>query len=342
MRTVICNFDLGNWAWTDCLRRGTVAVMDDIRVHDFFLAGDRDGYVRAARKYLHAPGEPPVNVAVASRWYGLSKLLFETDGDLWIHKDGDRLWWTMSTGAEPSHEVVDEPEPRFGGKVRSHLYHKPSTGWSDRSRTGAALRWSALHPKAQDFLATQATFMTLQPGNSAYARALVDGADLSPWHDRPDWVTRKARARRQHETVFDARRRTIARVAMTVMGTVAASGKASVVTRKDKECRFPFQAALEAYIAGLMEANEMTCALTGLEMQLDDGEDDALRVSLDRIDSDGHYEPGNLQLVCRFANRWKGDQPDGEFRRLMAMVRAAEDEPSPGYDGEGRPPEPAR
>lgn len=332
MRTVVCNFGLENWAWPECLRRGTITVMDDVRVHDFYLAGDREGYIRAAQKHLHAPGNPPVNRAVASRWYGLNSLLFETDGDLWLHKDGDRLWWTTSTGAEPSHEIVDEPKPRFGGKVRAHLYQKPCTGWSDRSRTGASLRWGAIHPKAQDFPATQGTFMTLRPDNALYAQTLVDGGDLSAWHRRPEWIREQGKAKRQAGKIFDARGRTIVRIAMTVTAAVAASGSTSLVTKKAKEFRFPSQVALEAHIAELMEANEMTCALTGLQMQLDDGDDDALRVSLDRIDSDGHYERGNLQLVCKFANRWKGDQVDAEFRRLIGLIRNVELGPADGAE----------
>ncbi len=128
MRTAVCNFGLENWAWPECLRRGTVMVIDDVRTHDFYLPGDREGYIRAAQTHPRAPGGPPVNRAVASRWYDLNTQLLETDGDLWLHKDGDRLWWTISTGAEPSHEVVDEPKSRFGGKVRAHLYQKPFTG----------------------------------------------------------------------------------------------------------------------------------------------------------------------------------------------------------------------
>lgn len=45
------------------------------------------------------------------------------------------------------------------------------------------------------------------------------------------------------------------------------------------------------------------------------------RASLDRIDSDGHYEKGNLQLVCRFINFWKQAADDQEFRPLINFVR---------------------
>ncbi|WP_299844379.1 hypothetical protein [uncultured Jannaschia sp.] len=43
--------------------------------------------------------------------------------------------------------------------------------------------------------------------------------------------------------------------------------------------------------------------------------------SADRIDSSGHYEEANLQLVCRFINFWKQATPDDEFRRLIGIVR---------------------
>ena len=65
------------------------------------------------------------------------------------------------------------------------------------------------------------------------------------------------------------------------------------------------------------------CALTGLPLGYggEDDEDPELRCSLDRIDSDGHYALGNLQVVCRFANRWKNDGSDVTFRRLIQRVR---------------------
>lgn len=47
-----------------------------------------------------------------------------------------------------------------------------------------------------------------------------------------------------------------------------------------------------------------------------------LSPSLDRIDSDAHHEAGNLQVVARFVNRWKSDDSDKNFRRLLALVRS--------------------
>jgi hypothetical protein len=50
--------------------------------------------------------------------------------------------------------------------------------------------------------------------------------------------------------------------------------------------------------------------------------DDALLCFLDRIDSSGHYLPGSLQVVCKFANRWKGAGDNGEFLRLMGVTKS--------------------
>ena len=72
----------------------------------------------------------------------------------------------------------------------------------------------------------------------------------------------------------------------------------------------------------LYEAQEGLCAITDLPLQFRDGDELALRCSLDRIDSSGHYEPGNLQVVCCFINQWKSASVDAEFRRLIGVIRS--------------------
>jgi hypothetical protein len=51
--------------------------------------------------------------------------------------------------------------------------------------------------------------------------------------------------------------------------------------------------------------------------------DPEMLCSLDRIESSGHYERGNLQLVCRFINRWKSDGDVDEFRRLIKILQTS-------------------
>jgi hypothetical protein len=88
---------------------------------------------------------------------------------------------------------------------------------------------------------------------------------------------------------------------------------------KNKDLRLSKE-ALIVHLKELLEETGHRCAITGLVLQAD-GPDDQLRPSLDRIDSNGHYEAGNLQVVARFINFWKQAIPNAEFRRQLAMVR---------------------
>ena len=89
---------------------------------------------------------------------------------------------------------------------------------------------------------------------------------------------------------------------------------------KNKELRLSKEALIDFLTKLLNEAGHK-CAIIGLLLQ-PQSSDRELRPSLDRIDSEGHYEVGNLQVVARFINFWKQSTPDAEFRRLLALVRA--------------------
>ncbi|UTH46501.1 hypothetical protein [Loktanella salsilacus] len=90
-------------------------------------------------------------------------------------------------------------------------------------------------------------------------------------------------------------------------------------TIKNKDLRMSKEALLK-HLIELLDLTGDRCAITGLILKFD-GSNDQLHPSLDRIDSNGHYETGNMQVVARFINRWKSDTPDIEFRRLLAMIR---------------------
>ena len=106
----------------------------------------------------------------------------------------------------------------------------------------------------------------------------------------------------------------------------AAVGPPTEKVPKLKELRMTRQ-QLEAHIKQLLVKQQGVCALTGIPLQYrGEQTDDQLLPSLDRIDSDGHYESGNLQIVCRFINFWKGSTDNEEFSRLLRLVRFEEDE----------------
>jgi hypothetical protein len=90
-------------------------------------------------------------------------------------------------------------------------------------------------------------------------------------------------------------------------------------TVKNKDLRLSKKALIE-HLNDLLNQTDDRCAITGLLLEFE-GSDVQLRPSLDRIDSNAHYEIGNLQVVARFINFWKRDTEDTEFRRLIALVR---------------------
>lgn len=322
MKVFIANFGQSNYLWPDCLARGTVATFDSEQIHKFWLAGDRKGYIEYALANMKTVrGETPTR-PVASRWYGLMDVISDTSGDLWIHREKEQLWWTVSRDLPVESERKAASGRERNGDVVFEL-HKPSDPWSDRSRKGAQLSWAGLHPKARDFLFTEGTLQQLSPEYADYAQALINGDDLSPWHDLPVWRAKVERTKRNPGISYNARQKAVWRMADTVRQTVAqANGQQVLRTLKNKLCGFSNEELL-AYIDGLITAQDGVCALTGLALQYDgDADDPAMLASLDRIDSGGHYVADNLQVVCRFVNRWKSDAQDEEFRRLLSLVRA--------------------
>jgi hypothetical protein len=186
------------------------------------------------------------------------------------------------------------------------------------------LEWWKIHPKARQFLVTKGTFQQLSEDNAAYAQALIDGEELSAWHSNSDWRAKETPSYKQAVQInpFEQSAR---RMADTAWQTVEQSGQVSLAVKKTKRGLFATKRDLELYVLKLTEAQKGLCALTGIVMSRDAIEDDAeLRCSLDRIDSSGHYEEGNLQVVCQFVNRWKGASDNDAFRRLIERIRTNE------------------
>lgn len=103
------------------------------------------------------------------------------------------------------------------------------------------------------------------------------------------------------------------------------SGKVQTSVAKEKIFKFESDAQFRTYVIGLLAQQSNRCAITNLPLLFGDCEDEDCLASLDRIFSDGHYEAGNLQVVCRFVNRWKSDDDDGNFRRLIGLLRRPEE-----------------
>ena len=130
---------------------------------------------------------------------------------------------------------------------------------------------------------------------------------------------------RDEGRVLGGREKSIAAMRSAVEDTVRnARGQIAERRVKNKELRMN-GAALEKLIACLLDLQGNRCALTGIPFHFHGPDANRnLRPSVDRIDSDGHYEAGNIQIVCQFINFWKSDTRDDEFRRLLMLVRGEE------------------
>ncbi|WAX97314.1 hypothetical protein N7E70_010875 [Aminobacter sp. NyZ550] len=323
MKVFIANFGRENYAWPDCLARGTIATMNDVAVQRFWEVGDRESYIQN-RMRLHktAAGKMPTR-PVASRWFNLMTTVVESEGDLWIHREKDQLWWTVSGSAPATFEPLKET---VGDRRDVIICHKPCDPWLNRNRKGNRLEWAGLHPKAQEFLFTEGTLQQLKPDNAEYALKLIDGDDLSTWYSRPEWKAKVARRQKTPGKVFNPREIAVWRMADTLKKTVAAANGQQVLrTVKNKELRIP-ENELIPFLNALLSDQDGSCAITGLRLQYDtDADDPQMLCSLDRIDSNGHYEKDNLQIVCKFVNRWKNSSDDDEFRRLIMVLQGEPD-----------------
>ncbi|MBV9570792.1 MAG: hypothetical protein JO056_06090 [Alphaproteobacteria bacterium] len=129
--------------------------------------------------------------------------------------------------------------------------------------------------------------------------------------------------------ILGGRERSITTMRLNILNTVNQS-RGQIVTRnvqmKVKDLGFDNDQALDAYLSARMKIQGDRCALTGIPFHFhgDPEADRFLLPSPDRIDSNGHYAPGNIQVVCQFANFWKRDMKHEEFMRLLTLVRNEE------------------
>jgi hypothetical protein len=327
MTVFIANFGRGNALWADCLSKSVIATFADEDIHALWRARDKDRFIDlCVSSKMTAAGIPPTR-SVASRWYNVGDVFAETDDDLWIHREKDDLWWTTSNGGEMTESLEAVPMPGIEA-ARVYVLRKPTAKWQKTDRGGRTLAWNALHAKARDFLSTESTVQKLSTSYAEYALALVDGRPLEPWHLLEEWKKKADAAKRGAVRQFSRREVSARQMAQTAIET-AAGANGQTETRKVKVKNlvgFDDHHAFERYVLDLLDSQEDLCALSGLQLQhYGDFDDEQLLCSLDRIDSDGHYERGNLQIVCRFINRWKCDSKDAEFRRLLRMIQEPAD-----------------
>lgn len=195
--------------------------------------------------------------------------------------------------------------------VRSELHHREHTPHHG-SYEGEVFRIGLKLPEARVFLRRFMTEILKQPSQAPWAASgfgAAVAAGIEPMVAScalPD--------------SGDKRARSIAHMVAMAFAARDQSGLERISIAKDKQVRFASPAQLQAHLEVLWTSEH--CVLSGLKLDLS-GDDPELAPSLDRIDSSKHYEPGNLQVVARFINRWKSDDEQKNFVRLLMLVKSA-------------------
>lgn len=116
--------------------------------------------------------------------------------------------------------------------------------------------------------------------------------------------------------------KTAKRIAKTMLNTVSsADGRETTRKAKIKNTDLSEEECI-ALVNLLYKKQKGLCAYSNIKIQLDGFEyDEEMLASLDRIDSEGHYTRENLQLVCRFINRWKSNDQHELFKRLIFLLK---------------------
>src|ERR1700740_3298613 len=148
MDTYIANFGHGNYLWPECLRRSSVATIEAEDLRPFWLIGDRAGYIAGAIAPKKTAAGITPTAPVASRWFNLATVITNTHDDLWIHREKNTLWWTISK--PDTAEIILEAahNPSIVGD-RVFVYHKPAQPWTNLTKRGNRLDWPGLHAKAR-------------------------------------------------------------------------------------------------------------------------------------------------------------------------------------------------
>lgn len=123
----------------------------------------------------------------------------------------------------------------------------------------------------------------------------------------PTLDKQRAYAKAMHLEFREKWGKDVSRMADTIRNTAAnANGQEVSRTVKEKNMGFRTEGDLQSFLLKKIEEQNGCCAITGHPL-LSHQPESWFAPSADRIDSDGHYAPENMQIVSKAANRAKSD-----------------------------------
>ena len=321
-KVFIANFGFQNNIWESCLNGNNVATMNDVDTQQYWKNGDKEGFIQCCLNSKTATSGKPVGRSTASRWYNLMTIISGSSGDIWLHRAKDILWWTETLPDDPIINLEVDPDPN-PGFPNFYVCRKPCKPWRSTDESGRPLLWNSIHPKAKYFLHTEATLQQLRGENPNYVLELLKGNGLSEWHDQGEWQEVLRDSSKGMVGLLSAKELSIDSMIINAEEAARDSGKERRTIAKEKKVTFGDRKEFKNFIHKKIKEQEGLCALTNIPLEFKGTHtDENYLCSLDRIDSNGHYEPNNLQLVCRFINFWKSDRNNEMFQRQIELIKA--------------------
>lgn len=303
--------------WPQCLAGQFVALTLDKPYFDFWEAGDREGFAALMKSKAEKDANDATVKGNATAWFNYALKIRESVDDIFIIRIGNDVWW-----ATTKDEAWFPVEHEYQGETVVAIC-KPIDKWSRFSTTGQPLQWPVVHVKAQNYLTPQPALFRIANGEMLdYIDALLHGHDLAPWHGKPSWKLKQG----DHGVATNLDATTIAVTALWYSmkeTTSKANGQLEIHVKSMKDKKIiGTEQAMRAHLADLWKTQNGRCKISGISMHVptQEGAKADLMVSPDRIDSNGHYEAGNIQLVCRFINYWKCAAENGKFLDLLDLV----------------------
>ncbi|WP_311272289.1 MULTISPECIES: hypothetical protein [unclassified Rhizobium] len=318
-----------NYFKEECQQRNIAGLMLDKPYFDAWSTGDRDAHLAVHMARDEKGKSEAATKSESTRWFNYATKIANSVDDIFINIDGDAVTWARSVFPANNKMVAGEPilvphnHPVSGAKVVA--VGARVGGWSDMTSSGVKLQLKSIHKRAQDYIVKLTALSPITDADmKLYLETLLTGGDVSDWHKRSDWKQRQE-GTTGHSLVLNASmlQKGISELTMSIQGTVDWSNGQRILTKlKDKKLEGCTIEQMKTRLEELWFVQKGICKLTGLKMHLPGqaGEIKDLLLSPDRIDSNGHYSLGNVQLVCRFANFWKLASDNKRFLDLLDMV----------------------
>lgn len=318
-----------NYFWPESRKRDIAALMLDKPYYEAWAANDPAAYL-AVHMARTGKGRDPSSVkAEATRWFNYASKVSSSVDDIFFNIAGNDVWWARSRpiytspGAEREPVIIPHIDPENGQEVVA--VGVQTDGWRQYTKDGVKLQLGTIHKRVWDFLLKQSALASVADEDmKLYLTTLLEGGNLSTWHNQPAWKAKQGEDKGKYLAVqVSLLESGLKQLMLSIEGTVEfANGQIIDKKVKGKELVGCTPQEMKQHLKALWDQQEGKCALTGINMHLpgQPNLDKDLMISPDRIDSSGHYSLENVQLVCRFVNFWKLASNNERFKELLDLV----------------------